>query len=127
MYIVVEILSITRQIELIEKNEVAIATFNLENKTFVVYIASLTISNVHSFYKAQIALLKANKAFITIFLEYSNFADIFSLELAAKFLKYIRINNHAINLMNSNQLYYESIYNLGPIELKILKIILKPI
>lgn len=48
--------------------------------------------------------------------------DIFSPDLVFEFLKYIGINNHAIKLINSQQLSYKLIYNLGLVELKTLKV-----
>ena len=47
------------------------------------------------------------------------------LKLAAKFSKYIEINNYAIKLVNNQQLFYGSIYSLGLIELEILKTYIK--
>ena len=38
------------------------------------------------------------------------------------FFKYTRINNHAIKLINDQQLSYKLIYSFKPLELKILKI-----
>lgn len=65
---------------MVENKEFAVIALNLENIIFVVYIVCLDISNVYSFYRAKIASLKANKAFI---IEYSNFTDIFFSELVA--------------------------------------------
>ena len=53
--------------------------------------------------------------------KYSDFADVFSLDLASKLPKHTRINNHAIELVNGQQLPYGPIYSLGPIESETLK------
>ena len=42
----------------------------------------------------------ANEAPISIFTEYSDFADVFSPELASKLPKHIGINDHAIELVD---------------------------
>ena len=64
----------------------------------------------------------ANEALTSISTEYFDFADVFSLELALKLPKHIGIYNYAIKLVDDQQSPYGSIYSLGPIELKILKI-----
>lgn len=43
------------------------------------------------------ALLKVNEDLTTVSPEYSDFADVFFLELVAEFLKHTEINNYAIN------------------------------
>ena len=63
----------------------------------------------------------ANNAPILIPTEYSDFANIFSLEQALELLKHIGINDHAIKLENSQQPPYGPIYSLRPVELKTLK------
>ena len=46
--------------------------------------------------KAQIAYLKADKALIKVFNEYTDFVDIYLPKLAAKFSKPKKINNYTI-------------------------------
>ena len=71
-----------RQIKLIRKKKFAIAIFDPKNEIFMIYIAFFNLnSGIHLFYKAQIALLKIDKALITILFEYINFANIFFLDL----------------------------------------------
>ena len=53
---------------------------------------------MHPLKRVQIAHLKADKAFTKVSREYANFVKIFLPKLAAKFSKYIKINNHAIKL-----------------------------
>ena len=85
------------------KKEFAVIALNPGHETFVVHIASLKSpsqeSNVHPSCKAQIAALVANKASTSIPTEYSDFADVFSPELALKLPKHIEINDHAIKLV----------------------------
>ena len=66
-----------------------------------------------------------NKAPASIPIEYSDFADVFFLELVSKFLKYTRINDHAIELVDNQQPPYSLIYSLGLVELEILKSYIK--
>ena len=51
--------------------------------------------------KAQIVDLKADEVFTKIFYKYANFVNIFSIKLVVKLLKYIKINNHAIELVDN--------------------------
>ena len=53
--------------------------------------------------------------------KYSDFADVFSLDLATELPEYTEINTHAIDLEESKQLPYGPIYSLWPVELKTLK------
>lgn len=61
LYSIAEILLITRWIKLIEMKEFVATTLDLENKTFVVHIASISLnSDIYSFRKSQIASLKVD-------------------------------------------------------------------
>lgn len=53
--------------------------------------------------------------------KYADFADILSSNFAAELFEYIRINNHAIKLVDSLELLYKPIYNLKLVELDIFK------
>ena len=66
-----------------------------------------------------------NKALISIFTEYSDFADIFSLKLALELPKHSGINDHTIELGDDQQLPYELIYSLGLVKLETLKTYIK--
>ena len=97
----------------------------------MVYVASLECSSnnqegdVHPFYRAQIAALLANEALTLISTEYSDFVDIFSLELASKLLEHTKINDHIIKLVDDWQSSYGPIYSFKPIKLEILKTYIK--
>ena len=56
-----------------------------------------------------------------VFAEYSDFADIFSPDLASELPEHTGINNHVIELVEGQQLPYGPIYSLGLVELKTLK------
>ena len=71
--------------------------------------------------KAQVAYLKADKAPTKVPSKYADFADVFFPKLAIEFPKHTGINDHTIELVHDWQLPYGLIYNLGPIELELLK------
>lgn len=56
-YITFETLMTTKHIELVGEKKFAAVAFDLDDKTFMVNIASLTSTDVHPFYRAQIASL----------------------------------------------------------------------
>ena len=66
-----------------------------------------------------------NKTPNSIFLKYSDFANIFFPELAIALFKYTKINDYAIELIVKQQPLYGPIYSLKLIELKILKTYIK--
>ena len=66
-----------------------------------------------------------NEAPTSIPIKYSNFADVFFLELALEIFEYTRINNYTIELIDEQQQLYRPIYSLEQVELKTLKIYIK--
>ena len=111
------------------KKEFAATALDLESETFIVHVASLSSNaspsssplDVHSFRKPQISGFNDEEAFTKIPAKYSDFADVFSPDLASELLKHTGINNHAIKLVEGQQLPYGPIYSLGPVELETLK------
>ena len=128
-YTTKEALPTIRCVELVEKKEFAAAAFDLESETFVVYVASLSsdaspsssLLNVHPSRRLQISGLIAKEAPTKVTTEYSNFADVFSPDLASELSKHIGINDHAIELVKGQQPTYGPIYSLGLMELETLK------
>ncbi len=111
----------SRQVELIEKKEFAVAVLDPKHEVLVVYVAALNVDLGDKIYpskKAQIVRLKADKASTKVSRKYANFADVFSPKSVVEFFKYMRINDHAID---DWQLPYDPIYSLGPVELETLK------
>ena len=45
--------------------------------------------------------MKADEAFFEVFSKYANFIDVFSPKLTVELLEYIKINNHAIKLVDN--------------------------
>lgn len=81
-------------------------------KVFVVHIANFSFEiTIYLACKAQIALMKAKKASITIPLEYSDFADIYSEKFAAVLPEHNKTNDHAIDLKEGKQPSYRFIYS----------------
>ncbi len=127
-YIIKDVFSTIKRVELIEKKEFAVTALDLEYKVFIVYVAALDIDlsdKIHFSNKAQIAHLKADEASIKVASKYANFADIFSTKLAIELLKYTRINNYTIKLVDDWQTSYGPIYNLSPVELETFKMYIK--
>lgn len=71
--------------KLLRKKEFVAVGLDLEDEIFEVHIASLVISNeIDSSRRFSIVSLKVDDAIITVFAEYSDFADAISPELAAE-------------------------------------------
>ena len=126
-YTIKKALPTTKQVKLIRKKEFAALVLDPGYETFIVYVASLKSpsntqeGDVYPFCKAQIAALVANEVLISISTKYSDFADVFSPELASKLLEYTGITDHAIKLVNDWQPPYGPINSLRPVELETLK------
>ena len=106
----------TRQVKLIGKKKFATVALDRKYKTFIVYVATLSIDSGNEIYlskKTQIAYLKANKALTKVSSKYANFADIFLPKWAVELLKYTKINNHTIKLVDDLQYPYSLIYSLS--------------
>ena len=113
-----------------KKKFVAVA-LDPESETFVVHVILLSFNaspsssllelDVHPSCKPQVSDLIAEEAPTKVPTEYSNFADVFSPDLASKLPEHTEINNHAIELVNGQQPPYGSIYSLRPVELETLK------
>ena len=121
-YTTEETLPTTRRVELVGKKEFAAATLNPEHETYVVYVASLSSTplaslDVHLSREPQISGLIAEKAPAKVSAEYSDFADVFSPDLASELFEHTGINDHALELVESQQPSYGPIYSLGPVEL----------
>lgn len=66
-YIVIKVLSITKEVEFINKRKFATLTLYKNKETFEIYVATLLIAlkiPIYPFQAGQLALLMANKALI---------------------------------------------------------------
>ena len=134
-YTTKEALPTTRRVELVGKKEFATAALDPKSETFVIYIASVSSNtslsssplelDIYLFRRPQVSGLITEKAPTKVFAEYSDFADVFSLDLVSKLSEYTGINDHTIKLVNGQQPPYGRIYSLGPVELETLKAYIK--
>ena len=129
-YITKEVLPTTRCVKLVGKREFAAVVLDPEHETYVVHVASLSSTllaslDIHPFRKPEVSGLIAQEAPTKIPAKYSDFADVFSPDLASKLPEHIRINDHAIELVDGQQPPYGPIYNLRLVELETLKAYIK--
>ena len=116
----------TKHVKLVGRKEFAAAALNPEHETYVVYIASLRSTplaslDVHPSREPQISGLIAKEAPTKVPAEYSDFANVFSPDLAIELPKHTETNTQVIDLEKGKQPPYGSIYSLGPVELETLK------
>ncbi len=74
---------------------------------------------------AQIAALQWDKALTKIPAKYSDYADVFSSDLAIELPENTGMNKHVIELIEGKQPPYGPIYALSPVELETLKTYIK--
>ena len=113
-YTIKEALPTAKHVKLVKKKEFVTVAHNLEYKTFIVYVVSLSsISliallgstpfnvDVHLSYRRQISGLIVEKAPTKILDTYVDFADIFFLDLVSKLSKHTGINDYTIKLVDN--------------------------
>ena len=121
-YIIVEALPTTDWVELIDKREFAKAVLDENSETFVIYVVTLEAeTSIYSSQIAEIAALQWNKAPTEIPVKYSDYADIFSSDLAMELPENTRMNEHIIKLIDGKQPPYRPIHAFSPVELETLK------
>lgn len=102
-YIPIEIILIRKWVKLIEKKKFITRVLNPEKETYVSHIISLVnfYTHVHPSWQTQVRGLLSTHIFITISYKYTNFADVFLLNLATLFPKYMWIKNPTIKLIDN--------------------------
>ena len=121
-YTATDALPISKKIQIINQKKFAKVALDPNQEAFVVYVATLSSEMaIHLSRLAQIALLKAEEAPVTVPAEYSDSIDVFSEKLAAVLPEHTEINTYAIELEEGKQPLYRLIYSLDPVELEILK------
>ncbi len=91
-------------------------------ETFVVYIAILEVEmSIYPSRAAHIAALQWDKAFTEVPAKYSDYADIFSTDLAIELPENTNMNKYTIKLIEEKQPSYGPIYALNSVELETLK------
>lgn len=89
---------------MIKKKEFATITFDLKYKAFEIHIAALSVNlddKMHPLMEVKIAHMKVDETLVKVLSKYVDFVDVFSLKLIAKLLKYTKINDYAIQLVNN--------------------------
>ncbi len=124
-YTTAKALPTTSRVELINKREFAKVALDENSETFVVHVATLKAMTIHPSQAAQIATLQWHKALTKIPAKYSDYADVFSLDLAMELSENIGMNEYAIELIEGKQPSYGHIYTLNPMELETLKAYIK--
>ena len=121
-YTTEETLPTTKRVKLVGKKEFTAAALDPEHETYIVHGVSLrsTPLNVHPSRKAQISSLIAENALTKVPNKYTNFADVFSLDLASELFKNTGINNYVIQLVNGQEPSCRLLHSLGPVELETL-------
>ena len=131
-YTAAEALPTTSRVKLINKREFARAALDENSETFVVHVAALEVPTAMSIHPPRtsqvqgsnepiLAALQWDKAPTKIPAEYSDYADVFSTDLAMELPKITGMNEHAIELIEAKQPPYGPIYTLSPVELETLK------
>lgn len=111
---------------MIGKKKFVVVILNPKDEVFVVYVAFIRPnSNINPFYITQIALLKADKVFSSFQSKYDKFADVFSKNLVTELLKYTKINNHIMYLVEDHQSPYRLIYDIRSVKVETLKTYMK--
>ena len=109
IYIIGETLPTTKHVELVDKKEFATAALDSKHETYVVHVGLVSFNalpsssplNVQPFRRPQIFGLIVKEAPTKVSNEYLDFADIFSPDLAFKLPKHTKINDYAIELVDS--------------------------
>ena len=127
-YTTKEALPTTKRVELMGKKELTAAAFDSKSETFIVHVTSPSFNvsssssllqlNVYLSHRPQIFGLITEEAPTKVPAKYSDFADVFTPDLASKLPKHTGINDHAIELVDDQQTPYGPIYSLGSVELE---------
>ena len=107
-YTTKEALPTIRRIKLMGKKEFAVTALDPRYKTYLIYVRSVnsnalprsSLLNVYPSWKPQISGLITKKASTKVLANHSDFADIFTSDLASELAEHTEINNHAIELVD---------------------------
>ena len=103
--------------------EMQIPELDKHVEAFVVYVISFSTMPIYPARETQIALLVAKE--VKIPTKYSDFLNVFLEKKASILPKVTKLNQHAIELKESQQPPYGSIYSLDPVEFETLKTYIK--
>ncbi len=133
-YTAAEALPTTSWVKLIDKREYAKVALDENSETFVIYVATIklpTTMPIHPFRAPEIldyptlAAFQYDKALTEIPAKYSDYAHVFSSDLAMELPENNGMNKHTIELIERKQPPYGPIYALSPVELEMLKTYIK--
>ena len=90
----------TKQVQIINPNKFVIAALDINNKTFVMYMAIQKQEKVLMYSKkqAQVRVLLFDKASTKILIKYSNYSNVFLVENIVESPKNTGMNEHDIKL-----------------------------
>ena len=107
-YSIEEAFPTTRCIELVGKKEFAAAALDPEHEIYIVHVRSVSsdtslnsLLDVHPSHRLQLSGLIAKEALTKVSAKYLDFVDVFSSDLVSELLKHTGINNHTIELVDS--------------------------
>lgn len=98
---------------------------NPGNEILVVNITLLKVEYIYLFYKVQLAQLLTDETHTIIFPKYANFVNVSLSNNVIELFNHKNINNQHIKLIGCQQLFYKLIYYLWPVEVEILRLILR--
>ena len=112
-----------KRVQIMDKKDFVITALDADSEMFVVYVAIWEQEEipVHSKKQAQIGVLLFNKAPTEVWVEYSDYSDVFSAKYAAELPENTGMNKHAIKLEEGKQPLFGPIYSLESVELETLK------
>ena len=126
-----EALPTTKRVRLVDPKEFVIAALDTDSKTFVMHVAIREREEmamnpdrkapIEAQSGAQVGALLFNEASTEVQVEYSDYSDVFSAEIAAELPENPGINEHTIELEEGKQPPFGPIYSLGLVELETLK------
>lgn len=87
---------------MIGKKEFVATGLNPDEEIFVTHVAALSFNpDIYLSYRAQLISFPTNNAPTAISSKYADFVDILFLESEAKLSEYTKINDHSIDLFDS--------------------------
>lgn len=136
-YTIVKTMPIARKVKLIDGHEFTKAVFDETSETFAMHVVAWKTLSKMTIYlsgaaqvsrleeAAKLTTLQWNRTFTKIPTKYIDYTDVFLPDLIMELPKNTDMNEYALKLIESKQLFYRPIYTLGLVALKILKTYIK--
>lgn len=107
-YTIAKVMLTARQVKLIDKHRILEAVPNKALEIFLLYMATreapVSIITLYFIKKPLFAALKQDKASTEIWMKYSNFANVFSPDLAMEFSDHTRLHKYSLKLIRGKLL-----------------------